>query len=109
MRRRAIILAILLTAGTAGSAQYVRQYPPQPQVQSYSTAAVGYALNDWRRLRQSSGYSFGDYARFLNANPGWPGESTVPSGSIGPEPKGRAESLLSPTLPISQFMTPGGF
>ena len=34
---------------------------------------VGYALNDWRRLRQSSGYAFADYARFLIGNPGWPG------------------------------------
>ena len=32
---------------------------------------------DWRRLRQSNGYSFGEYARFLNANPGWPGEATL--------------------------------
>ncbi|HET9335034.1 MAG TPA: transglycosylase SLT domain-containing protein [Sphingomicrobium sp.] len=47
-------------------------------VQASSQAAVtdiNYALADWRRLRQSEGYAFADYARFLNANPGWPGES----------------------------------
>ena len=42
-----------------------------------SCAPVGHALNDWRRLRQSNSYSFGDYARFLIANPGWPGETTL--------------------------------
>src|SRR5689334_20654687 len=79
VRRRAIILAVLLSVGTAGSAQYNPQYAPQPQAAapSYSGAAVGYALNDWRRLRQSSGYSFTDYARFLNANPDWPAETTM--------------------------------
>ena len=42
-----------------------------------SASDVGYAITDWRRLRQSSGYSFADYARFLIANPGWPGEATL--------------------------------
>jgi len=77
MRGRAIILAVLLTAGTASSAQYAPQYAPQAQAPAYSTAQVGYALNDWRRLRQSSGYSFGEYARFLIANPDWPQETTM--------------------------------
>ena len=44
--------------------------------------SVGYALNDWRRLRQSSGYAFADYARFLNANPGWPEESKLRGGKV---------------------------
>ena len=34
-----------------------------------------YALDDWRTLRQSSGYSFADYARFLIANPRLAGRS----------------------------------
>ena len=38
-----------------------------------------------------------------------PGESIVPSGSIGPYPTGRGASLFSPTHPISQFTAPGGF
>ena len=38
---------------------------------------VSYAIADWRRLKQSSGYSFADYARFLIANPDWPAESTM--------------------------------
>ena len=40
-------------------------------------ANIAYALNDWRRLRQSSGYAFADYARFLIANPGWPDEAKM--------------------------------
>ena len=55
---------------------------PVPSAQSYGTSAsysVGYALNDWRRLRQSSGYAFADYARFLIANPDWPDEARMRS------------------------------
>jgi soluble lytic murein transglycosylase len=49
-------------------------------IQATSQAAVydiNYALADWRRLRAREGYAFADYARFINANPGWPGESTI--------------------------------
>jgi soluble lytic murein transglycosylase len=38
-------------------------------------ASLDSAIADWRRLRQSDGYSFGDYANFLLANPGFPGEA----------------------------------
>ena len=80
MRGVAFILPALLVTSTAGSTQ-----TPQPAVQAQSAAiaapsygySVGYALNDWRRLRESSGYTFADYARFLNANPGWPDESKL--------------------------------
>jgi soluble lytic murein transglycosylase len=75
MRRAAILLPVLVTAAS-GSAQA----PMQPSYRP-AYAAIGsdidYAVADWRRLRQSNGYSFGEYARFLNANPGWPGEATL--------------------------------
>src|SRR6476620_11814688 len=63
-------LPLLLVAATA-SAQYPApaNYAPAP---AYSGYSVSYAIGDWRRLRQSNGYSFADYARFLIANPGWP-------------------------------------
>ena len=54
--------------------------PGQPAYRPAYPAAssdISWAISDWRRLRQSSGYSFGDFARFLNANPGWPGETTM--------------------------------
>jgi soluble lytic murein transglycosylase len=54
--------------------------PTAAAVQATSQAAVydiNYALADWRRLRASQGYAFADYARFVNANPRWPGESGI--------------------------------
>jgi soluble lytic murein transglycosylase len=38
---------------------------------------INAALADWRRLRGAGTTSFGDYARFLVAYPGWPGETTL--------------------------------
>src|SRR5690349_19169276 len=75
MRRTAYLLPLLLGAATAGSAQ-VPVYS-RPVAQAYAGYPVSYALNDWRRLRQSSGYSFADYARFLISNPDWPEESKM--------------------------------
>ena len=68
-------LPFLLAAATA-SAQYPApaNYAPVP---AYSGYSVSYAVGDWRRLRQSSGYSFADYVRFLIANPGWPEEDKL--------------------------------
>ena len=78
MWRAAVILPVMLVTAPSSSAQYVtRAYTPPPSYAQPSPASVGYALNDWRRLRQSSGYSFADYARFLIANHDWPQESTL--------------------------------
>jgi len=41
------------------------------------TDPVGEAVLSWNRLRQSDSYAFSDYASFLVANPGWPGESAM--------------------------------
>lgn len=83
MTRPALIFTVLLGTASAASTQLT----PSPLMPApYRAAAqpvlapagdVGYALNDWRRLRQSAGYAFADYARFLIANPGWPGEATL--------------------------------
>lgn len=70
-------LALILLLGTAPAASAVAQAPAAPIVRPATAAEVGYALNDWRRLRQSDGYAFQDYARFLNAHPGWPDESRM--------------------------------
>jgi soluble lytic murein transglycosylase len=67
-------LPLLLVTASA-SAQYPAPYrAPQP---AYAGVSVGTSFNDWRRLRQSSGYSFADYARFLIANPDWPEETKL--------------------------------
>jgi soluble lytic murein transglycosylase len=78
MWRAAIFLPILLAISPSSSAQYVAPAAPRPQAPALVAAPpVATSLNDWRRLKESSGYSFADYARFLIANPDWPGESTM--------------------------------
>lgn len=41
------------------------------------TDPVGEGLISWKRLRQSDSFSFSEYARFLTAYPGWPGETAM--------------------------------
>ncbi len=77
MTRVGIILPLLVSTVAVAAVQQ-SQAPaaaPAPVVSQAAIHDINYALADWRRLRQSSGYAFADYARFLNANPGWPGES----------------------------------
>src|SRR5688500_7506105 len=76
MRALGIVLPILLSSVAVAAVQQARQ-PAAPVAAASQTSVhdINYALADWRRLRQSSGYAFADYARFLNANPGWPGEA----------------------------------
>jgi len=73
MWRIAWSIPVLLSAATA-SAQYSA---PSAYAPAYSAQSMAYAIADWRRLRQSNGYSFADYARFLIANPDWPGEDSM--------------------------------
>ncbi len=74
MWRSTLLLPLFLGALTPVSAQYA---VTPTYVAPQNARSVSYAIGDWRRLRQSSGYSFADYARFLLANPGWPSESTL--------------------------------
>ncbi|HEX8841817.1 MAG TPA: lytic transglycosylase domain-containing protein [Sphingomicrobium sp.] len=69
-----MILPVLLLTAPSSSAQYPATYAVAP---AYSAPSVASSINDWRRLRQSSGYSFADYARFLIANPRWPEEAKL--------------------------------
>jgi len=76
MRSLAIFVPLLLSAVAGAAVQPVIQPVVQrPAVTSAISNDVNYALADWRRLRQSDGYAFADYARFVISNPGWPGES----------------------------------
>jgi len=75
MRHAAFLLPVLVMAAS-GSAQAPLQQSYRPAYPALSND-IDWAIADWRRLRQSNGYSFGEYARFLNANPGWPGETTM--------------------------------
>ncbi len=80
MRSVGIILPLLLSTVAVAAVQQSQNGAGHvsTSVQASGQAAaydINYALADWRRLRSSQGYAFADYARFLNANPGWPGES----------------------------------
>jgi soluble lytic murein transglycosylase len=75
MWRVAVILPVLVLTAQSSSAQYPAPYVAAPAV--YSTQSVQASLTDWRRLRQSSGYGFANYARFLISNPDWPEESKL--------------------------------
>ena len=94
MRQMAYIAPILLATVAGAAVQtyvpaspapqnpYAQQVPYNRPVSGYvaptlSGETIGYALADWRRLRASNGYAFGDYARFLAANPDWPGEAAM--------------------------------
>jgi soluble lytic murein transglycosylase len=77
-----IFSSLLLSSMAAASVQQSGPTAPATSaaVKATSQSAVydiNYALADWRRLRASDGYAFADYARFVNANPGWPGESGI--------------------------------
>ncbi|HXG99427.1 MAG TPA: lytic transglycosylase domain-containing protein [Sphingomicrobium sp.] len=74
---------LLATVASASTQTYVPPVQPYGQVpqrsyQAYAQPAatdVNAALATWRRLRQSEGYAFADYAYFLATNSGWPGEA----------------------------------
>ena len=73
-----MFVPVILASAASGSIQY-----PMPVSPTYVAVApqastdMDSALSEWRRLRQSDNYSFGDYARFLASNPGWPGEASL--------------------------------
>jgi len=72
---------------------------PQPAVQPSTTTALSSAVAQWKLLRDTSQASFYDYASFLLAHPGWPGETGL---------RRAAENSLnasqwSPGLAVSYF------
>jgi soluble lytic murein transglycosylase len=73
MWRFAVILPVLVATAPSSSAQYTAPYNYAPS----QASNVSYALDSWRRLRQSNGYSFADYAPFLIANRDWPDEARM--------------------------------
>ncbi len=42
--------------------------------QPASASSLQYTVSEWKRLQQSDRYPFSDYANFMLAHPGWPGE-----------------------------------
>ena len=85
MWRAALILPVMLAFAPASSAQYAA--PGNSYGYAPATASISSALNDWRQLRQSSGYAFSDYARFLIPYRRWPDEDRM---------RGWAEKAMRP-------------
>ena len=78
MRRAAFLLPLMaMAASSSAQAPLQQSYQPAYRPAPAAGSDVSWAIADWRRLRQASGYSFAEYARFLNSNPGWPGEATM--------------------------------
>ena len=70
MWRLAVTLPVLLAIAPSSSAQYA---PPATYAAAPLAApSVASSIEQWRTLRQSSGYRFSDYASFLIPNPNWP-------------------------------------
>lgn len=67
------------TVATLATAMPALTPAPQEVVQAIPQAssdyAIGNAVTEWRRIRQSDNLPFSAYANFLLANPGWPGET----------------------------------
>ena len=81
MRKMACLAPILLATVASAGVQdpLAPRAAPAPSFAAPAPSAetIGYAIADWRRLRQGNGYAFADYARFLAANPDWPGETAM--------------------------------
>jgi soluble lytic murein transglycosylase len=108
MWRTSVVLPALLVISPSSSAQIPAPYPARA-VQAVAAPAVAYSLNDWRRLRQSSGYSFADYARFLVANPGWPDESKMRRWAENAMRDGEAPATVIAFFAIEKPRTGNGF
>src|SRR3546814_16529866 len=82
--RSALVSSTSSPAATSDAPQsnweQVRQSINTPAPQS---AQVTAAVMEWRRLNQSDGLSFNEYAAFLLANPGWLGEERLRKTSEG--------------------------
>jgi soluble lytic murein transglycosylase len=74
-----IIATTLVLSAAAATQTLTPTYPnaPLPAFQPAYGSGIATALATWTRLRQSDAYSFNEYARFLTAHPGFPGEDAL--------------------------------
>jgi len=80
--RRLFIAAALLVSTAAIAATWTPELPKRDNAQPLALGAPSWredllqgAVAEWRRLQQSDSLPFRDYAAFLTAHPGWPGEA----------------------------------
>ena len=92
-------------AATAAQMAAQPRAPAVNRAPAYAAAGINNSIADWRRLRQSSGYSFSDYARFLIYNPGWPGETAMrrqaEAAMIGGEHPGTVIAFFAREKPLT--------
>ncbi|CAA9501535.1 MAG: GH23 [uncultured Sphingomonas sp.] len=103
---RSVVLLPLLAMASSATAQYAPAYAPAPV---YAPVNVGAALNDWRRLKQSRGYTFADYARFLIANPDWPNESAMRRSAERAMRPGEAPAMVIAFFAVDKPTTGTGY
>jgi soluble lytic murein transglycosylase len=82
-----VTIVLVSVAGVAATLTTLqKEAPPQPAVASTTatpsgpparTDALWPAIDTWNRLRQSDRLPFDDYANFLTAHRGWPGENAL--------------------------------
>lgn len=74
--------------------------PLQPVPSSAPVAPIDAALLNWDRLRQSDSLAFNEYASFLLAHPGWPGETRMRRLA-----EAKADPALVPASMVVSFFT----
>ncbi|WP_340317642.1 lytic transglycosylase domain-containing protein [Rhizorhabdus argentea] len=82
--RRLFTAAALLVSTAALAATIAPELPlssgnrsPAPGAPAWRDDLLQGAIVEWRRLQQSDSLPFQDYAAFLIAHPGWPGETAM--------------------------------
>ena len=99
MRRAAFLLtALLVTTASSVQAPVSLIAPPSAAAAGNVDASIAY----WRRLHQSSGYSFADYARFLIFNrDAWRGSMRNAQKAMRPGGPGDRAGLFRTEQPTS--------
>lgn len=83
--RRIFLGAVLLASTAAFAATMAPELPapsglgqaPAPGTPAWREDVLQGVISEWRRLQQSDSLPFQDYAAFLIAHPGWPGEQSM--------------------------------
>ena len=92
-------------------AQFAALAAASQAVPASTSASLQYNLDQWKRLQQSDRWPFTDYANFLLAHPGWPGETsrraaaetTLTSGAEAPALVVRFFERFPPVTPAGRI------
>lgn len=76
MVKQLLGVSALAISVAAAAQSFVGTSVPVPAAPLYQ-GSISATLAEWNRLRQSDGYAFTDYARFIAQHPGFPGEEAM--------------------------------